>query len=259
MKTQGNLTKVLLMAAGLGTRLRPLTDETPKCLIPIARRPLLDYWLDRLMPTPARNVLVNTHHLREQVRRYIDAANRRGFGSDRFQIDEAFEPTLLGSAGTVHANRAFADDADTILIIYADNLSGIDLSSLLAFHDSHPDPLTMVLFRTDFPERCGIAEVDESMRVLHFVEKPARPRGNLANAGLYAVAADAFREMAEMAAFDLAFDVLPKFVGRMRGWEWQGYHLDIGTHESLAQAEADVAQGCLAPEFRRTSRWKAPE
>lgn len=171
-------------------------------------------------------------------------------------MHESYEPALLGSAGTVHANRAFADDADHIVIVYADNLSGIDLNAMLEAHSAHGEPVTMALFRTEVPERCGIAEVDAVMRITAFVEKPARPQSNLANAGIYCVRADAFREMADMNAFDLGFDVLPRFVGRMVGWEWPGYHLDVGTLEALKQAEADVAAGCLRPGYRRVVRWQ---
>lgn len=254
-KSLGGRTKVLLMAAGLGTRLRPLTDHTTKCLVPIGGRPLLDYWLDRMAAAGLRDVLINTHHLPEQVRAYIASVTREGRSGTSFAMREAYEPKLLGSAGTIHANRRWADDADRVLIIYSDNLSGADLSTLVDFHASHADPVTMLLFRTENPQRCGIAEVDAEMRVTAFVEKPPHPRSNLANGGLYIMDAAAFREMADMDAFDLAFDVLPKFVGRMRGWVWDGYHVDIGTHESLAQAERDLECGCLEPGYRRVVHW----
>ena len=77
---------------------------------------------------------------------------------------------------------------------------------------------------------------------MRFIEKPEHPASNLANGGLYALTYAAWREMADMDKFDLAFDVLPKFVGRMRGWVWKGYHRDIGSLESLNQAELDVTE-----------------
>jgi len=248
-------TKVLLMAAGLGTRLRPLTDHTPKCLIPVAGKPLLDYWLDSFCAAGLNEILINTHHLRNQVSQYLKKVNAQGWCGQRISIQEVFEPDLLGSAGTIHANRNWAEDAENILIVYADNLSGVPLNQFLAFHQTHNDPVTMMLFRTEVPERCGIAEVDSQMKVVHFVEKPRNPVDNFANAGLYVVRANAFREMADMAVFDIGSDVLPNFVGRMRGWDWPGYHRDIGTHESLAQAELDIAAHCLKPGYRRVVNW----
>lgn len=228
--------KVILLAGGLGTRLKPLTDHTAKCLIPISGRPLLDYWLDRFEHAGITEVLMNNHHLPDQVRSYIRRANDSG----RVNMTEAYEPVLLGSAGTINANKQFVKPDDTVIIIYADNLSEVNLRHLLNFHESHPDPMTMMLFRVAHPERCGIAHMDAENRITRFVEKPREFMGNLANAGIYALTADAFYEIADMKKFDLGFDVLPAFVGRMRGWVFDGYHLDIGTHEALAKATAEA-------------------
>lgn len=233
---QTKRTNALLLAAGVGSRLRPLTDRTPKCLVPVAGKPLLDYWFDALAEAGVHDVLLNTHHLADQVREHIAAVNRRG----PLRVIETHEPELLGSAGTVHASRAWMDDADQCLIVYADNLSTVDLPALLAFHRSHGDPFSMMLFHASEPQRCGIAELDDDGRIISFVEKPEHPRSDLANGGIYVVSADAYREIAAMNAFDLGFDVLPRFVGRMRGWTWDGYHRDIGTHESLEQAEREA-------------------
>lgn len=228
--------KALLFAAGLGTRLRPLTNRTPKCLIPIARRPLLDYWVSALADAGVREVMINTHHLPEQVRDYIFEVNaRRGQ-----RLTETFEPQLLGSAGTVAANRTFADDTDELILLYADNFSNVDLSAMLTYHRAHDDPITMLLFRAPNPRACGIVELDVDGRIVDFVEKPEHPSSDLANAGVYVVSAAAYREMADARACDLGRDVLPRFVGRMRGWVHEGYHVDVGTHEARERANADA-------------------
>ncbi len=234
---QRKRTKALLLAGGIGSRLRPITDLTPKCLVEIAGRPLLDYWFDGLARAGIRDVLINTHHLPDPVRRFIAAKNDQGFRAVEF-----FEPTLLGSAGTVTANRAWADDADDVLIVYADNLSDLDLEHFMSFHRSHDEAFTILLFHAPNPKACGIAELDGTGSVIGFEEKPAEPKSDLANAGVYAVTAAAWREMAEMHAFDLGFDVLPKFVGRMRGCVHGGYHRDIGTIEALNAASREVTQ-----------------
>jgi mannose-1-phosphate guanylyltransferase len=224
------------MAAGLGTRLRPLTDATPKCLIEIGGRPLIDYWVEALERLGVPRAVMNTHHLHEQVRAYIESSN----AGRSIRLEESYEPTLLGSAGTIANNASLCDEADACLIIYADNLSTVPLPDMLAFHASHADPFTMLVFRAAEPRRCGIAECDANGRIVGFEEKPANPKSNLANAGVYIVDRDAYREIAAMNAFDIGFDVLPRFVGRMRAWAWDGYHRDIGTHESLAAAREDV-------------------
>lgn len=230
--------KVLLLAGGLGTRLKPLTDVTPKCLIEIAGRPMLDYWFDLFVSARLFDVRINNHHLPHLVRDYINHRNEQG----TFRVSETYEPTLLGSAGTVHANRDFVCEDDLCVIVYADNLSNVDLAAMIDFHQSHDDPFTMLLFRAENPKKSGIATLDSQARIIDFVEKPENPTSDLANAGIYVLDGKTYHEIADMHVFDLGFDVLPRFVGRMRGWEWQGYHRDIGTHESLAKAKADIAE-----------------
>ncbi len=237
-------TKALLLAGGLGTRLRPLTLTVPKCLVEIDGRPLLDYWFDALRLAGVRDVLVNNHHLPEAVREFLAQKSLQGF-----HAQEAYEPKLLGSAGTLAHNRAWADDADDVLVIYADNLSDLNLQDFLAAHRRHGNPMTMLLFHAPNPKACGIATLDDAGRVVEFVEKPAEPTSDLANAGVYALTADAWREMADLKAFDLGFDVLPKFVGRMHGHVHHGYHRDIGNLEAL-----DAARRAAPEIFGKSNR-----
>jgi NDP-sugar pyrophosphorylase family protein len=232
--------KALLLAGGLGTRLRPLTDSVPKCLVEIGGRSLLDHWFDALAAAGVHDVLINTHHLPAPVRNFLAQKDREGF-----RTTEGFEPVLLGSAGTIAAAPQFADDADHVLIVYADNLSDVDLAALLDTHRRQGQPFTMLLFRTPRPSASGIAALDAHGTVVEFVEKPAQPKSDLANAGVYVVTAQAWREIAAMKAFDIGFEVLPRFVGRMHGHLHPGYHRDIGTLDSLEAARADHARGAL--------------
>lgn len=246
MSTTDGRVHALLLAAGLGTRLRPLTDTIPKCLVPVGGRPLLDYWSDLLGDAGVSTARLNTHTHPEQVRAYLAAHNARG---GRLQIAESYEPTLLGSAGTVAANADLADGAEAVILVYADNFSDVDLAAMLAYHRGHGDPLTMLLFRAANPRACGIAELDGEGRIVEFVEKPDEPRSDLANAGVYILSPGAYREIAALGAFDLGFDALPRFVGRMRGWPWPGYHRDVGTMEALIRARIDAPRVAQA---RRT-------
>jgi mannose-1-phosphate guanylyltransferase len=246
MRMPNDNVRVLLTAAGVGSRLKPITDSLPKALVPIAGKPLLQYWFDAFAHAGIRHVLVNTHHMPEQIRAFLHAQNATG----RFDAFETYEPTLLGSAGTISANEAFVPrDGGDVLIIYSDNLSNVDLKKFLVFHRSHGDPFTMLLFRAQFPEKSGIAEVAADGKVLSFVEKPKQPKSDLANAGMYAMSAAMWREIASWKAFDIGFDVLPRIVasGRMRAIEHakvardgKPYHRDIGTQESLEIANAEA-------------------
>ena len=207
--------------------------------MPIGGRPLLDYWVECL-------VRGRDHGGADQhpcPRRAGPGRTSSSVNADgRLRLAESYEPELLGSAGTVAANADLADGADDIVIIYADNLSDIDLRPLLAFHRRHGDPLTMVLFRAPNPRACGIAELDGEGRIVSFVEKPERPPSDLANAGLYVVTMPPLTAKSpRWERSTWASMCFPEFVGRMRGWVWGGYYLDIGTHEALERARREVA------------------
>jgi len=233
-----NRTKAVLLGAGIGSRLRPLTSAVPKCLVPIAGRPLLDYWLEQIIAANISEVLLNTHYLASLVREYIKKVNAGG----KLRLIESYESQLLGSSGTITANPHFADGADQIIIIYADNFSKLNIQNILAFHRQHDDPITMMLWNAPNPQACGIAELDAQNRIIGFEEKPQHPVSDLANAGLYVFDTKVYQQIAAMNAFDLGFEVLPKFVGKMRGWVFHGYHRDIGTYDAYLQAQRDAVE-----------------
>lgn len=225
--------KAFLLAAGFGTRLRPLTYTLPKCLLPIGGEPLLAIWLRLLREHGVTEVLVNTHYLPETVERFIASSP----AVEGLAVRASFEPSLLGSAGTVRQHRQWASDGSPFLICYADNLTDMNLSALVAEHRAE-SVLTMGLFRSDNPKGCGIAETDASGVVVDFVEKPSRPRSEWANAGVY-VASPSLYDTISDSDRDFGREVLPRLVGTMRGVRVSGYLRDIGTVESYALAQLE--------------------
>lgn len=223
--------KAFLLAAGLGTRLRPLTETTPKCLVPIAGRPLLSYWFALLERSGVEEVLINVHHLPDQVRRFVSGA------TTPLRVTIADEPTLLGSAGTIRANQAWIAGGEPFLIAYADNLTNVDLRALARQHTRHAPLLTMGLFRAAEPSRCGIAALDDSGCVIGFEEKPVRPQSNLANAGVYMTDQRILGAIPDVTPADFGRDVLPGLVGQMHGVLLDGDIIDVGTPDSYDQAQ----------------------
>jgi mannose-1-phosphate guanylyltransferase len=222
--------KAFLLAAGLGTRLRPITDSTPKCLLRIGNRTLLDIWLDALAGVGVDEVLLNTHHLAPAVRAHVAA--RPGAPIVRLY----HEPELLGSAGTLLANKDFVAGEDMFLAVNADNLTDFDLDLLVEAHRAGDAIATLTLFRTPTPSACGIVEVTDG-RMTGFVEKPADPPGDLANAGVYAFTPAVLDLIDEPLPRDIGFDLLPRLVGRARAIDMGGaYFIDIGTPAALARA-----------------------
>ena len=228
--------KAFLLAAGYGTRLRPLTDTVPKCLIPIQGKPLLAWWFALLREHGYRDVLVNTHYLSAAVREYLNAYNAEHTG---LAAHEFYEDVLLGSGGTVKANRQFIHTDEPFAICYADNLTNINLSAMLAYHKQHKGVLTMALFRCENPKACGIAKTDTQNRIVAFTEKPSNPQSNLANAGVYIANREVFDYFPDDGFCDFGMDVLPKLAGKMYGWETHDYLIDIGTPANYQKAQEE--------------------
>ncbi|MGH9106029.1 MAG: nucleotidyltransferase family protein [Acidimicrobiales bacterium] len=231
--------KAFLLAAGLGARLRPLTDKTPKCMLPVGGQPLIDIWLERLGRAGVDEVLVNLHHLPEVVQGHL--ARRAGPPAVR----TSFEPELLGSAGTLAANRAWVAHEDFFLACYADNLTDFDLGALVEAHRAGASVATLAVFHAERPSACGIVELDGDGLVVGFVEKPAQPLSDLANAGIYAFHPCVLDEIGAPPS-DIGYDLLPRLVGRTRAVRVEGYFRDIGSPEAYRAAQ-DEWPGQVAP------------
>ena len=227
--------KAFLLAAGLGTRLRPLTDKTPKCMLPINGKPLIDIWLESLQRAGADEILVNLHWLPDVVRGHLQRRTSPA-------VRTVFEPILLGSAGTLMANRGWVEGEEKFLVCYADNLTDFDVASLVEFHVAKKSVATLALFHTENPSACGIVEVDHSGRVVSFVEKPDNPTSDLANAGVYVLHPSALDVLSGPPPKDIGYDLLPPLVGRAYAMPLNGYLRDIGTPESYDRAQREWRQ-----------------
>jgi mannose-1-phosphate guanylyltransferase len=228
--------RALLLAAGLGTRLRPVTDRIPKCLVSICGKPLLGYWLDLLLPNRVDRILINTHYLPDAVQSYIAASPWRE------SIDVVHEDELLGTGGTVLRNRNFFKNK-AFIVAHADNLTRFNVRSFLDAHTRRPIgvEITMMTFDTDMPQACGIVEQDERCVVTAFHEKSVSPPGNRANAAVYIFEPSVIDFLAGIGreVIDLSLEVLPHYLGRIQTFHNADYHRDIGTLESLARAERE--------------------
>ena len=230
--------KAVLLAAGLGTRLRPLTDTVPKCLMPIGDRTLLDIWLDALALVDVDEVLVNTHHLAEQVAAHV--ASRTSGPPVRLLHEE----TLRGSAGTLRAAGDLLGQDPWFLAVNADNLTDYDLHRLVDAHTASGAVATLTAFHAPEPSQCGILEVGPEGRLVGFDEKPARPRGDLANAGLYAFGREVLDLVDQPEPCDIGTHLLPRLVGRAHVADiGPAYLRDIGTPAALAEARSTWREG----------------
>lgn len=230
--------KAILLAAGLGTRLRPVTDKIPKCLVPINDKPLMDYWLENLGPSKEiSEILVNTHYLADVVSNYLKA--------NKFypKIKIAYEAELLGTGGTVVKNRDFVQN-ETLFLAHADNLTFFNLDAFIDAHKARPKNcvMTMMTFTTPTPESCGVVSLDTWNVVQSFHEKVAAPPSNLANAAVYIMEPEVVNYMVSLNKpfVDISTEVIPKFMGRISTYHNKIYHRDIGTLDSWKIANLEL-------------------
>jgi mannose-1-phosphate guanylyltransferase len=225
--------KAFLLAAGHGTRLRPLTDSIPKCLVTIQGQPLLSIWLDWCAKYGIDEVLINTHAHSQRVTEFLAAY--RG----PVRVHQTYEPELLGSAGTLHVNRAFAEGEQEFAILYADVLTNCRFDRLLDFHRRAQAPVTVATAHVPNPTQCGILATDEAGRVTEFVEKPEQPKSDMAFAGLIVAGPLLLDQVPDQMPADIGFDVLPKLLGAMFATPLDGYILDIGTLDKYEKAQRE--------------------
>ncbi|HLK54467.1 MAG TPA: nucleotidyltransferase family protein [Candidatus Angelobacter sp.] len=223
--------KAFLLAAGNGTRLRPLTDSVPKCLLPIQDVPLLGIWLNNCKAAGITDVLVNTHAHAGAIRRFA-AEQRTGV-----RVHIAEEPELLGSAGTLAENREFVAGEKFFWVLYADVLTNVDLLRMLAFHQHKHLAATLGVYQVPDPTRCGIVTMNEDSVIQEFVEKPLETVSNWAFAGVIIAGQELFDFLPAQLPADIGFDVLPRMIGKMSAYRVSEYILDIGTLSNYQHAQ----------------------
>ncbi len=235
--------RALLLAAGAGTRLAPLTDILPKCLMPIRGVPLLQIWLCQLKLAGVGPLLINTHHHAEAVTGFLAGS---AYSAYSHTVEEQ---ELLNTGGSLLANRDFFG-RETMMLIHADNLSLCDYRAFVTAHEKRPQGclMTMMTFTTDSPRSCGIVEVDSRGVVVGFHEKQENPPGDLANGAVYILEPEVVDFMASLghSKIDFSLEVLPHFLGRTATFHNDRYHRDIGTPESLCLAQTEAPSSpCL--------------
>lgn len=228
--------RALLLAAGLGRRLLPITNTIPKCLVEINERPLLDYWLELLSSGGITEILINLHYLPDAVRAYL--ANCRY----PIKLTTVYEKNLLGTGGTLLRNKDFFKH-DPIMLIHADNLSRFDITAFnQRFQKREKNiEITMMTFDTTEPKACGIVELDDQGIVIAFHEKAENPPGNLANGAVYILSPLVLDFLTGLGkeVIEFSTEVLPHFMGRINTYHNETYHRDIGNVESLRVARRD--------------------
>ncbi|MBN1219709.1 MAG: nucleotidyltransferase family protein [Anaerolineae bacterium] len=231
--------KGMILAAGEGTRLRPLTDHLPKPMLPLAGRPLLEHIIIHLRECGIVDLAVNLHHLPDAVIDYFGDGSLWGVNL-RYSVEEH----LLGSAGGVKRLQSFFDD--TFVVYYGDVFTRADLRPMIELHRQHGAPATMGLYRVPDPWNRGIAQLNKNQAIAHFVEKPPKEQifSDLANAGIYVLEPEILDYIPPEQPYDFGHDVFPDLLARgvrVTGYVIEDILIDIGLLEKYEEADRFVS------------------
>ncbi len=226
--------KALILAGGMGTRLRPLTFSTPKPLLPLLDRPMVMHIIDSL-PKEVDTVVLAVSYMKDQLEEYF----RRNDCGRRVVLVNEDEP--LGTGGAIRNVRQHLDD--TFFCFNGDIISSLDLRDLLSFHKRHGGIGTLSLWEVPDPSAFGVVGLDWD-RIIDFQEKPAPGTAisNLINAGVYVFQPELLDHIPS-GVVSLERQVFPKILEkRMHGYRFKGYWVDCGTPESYLRAQSELLE-----------------
>ena len=236
--------KAVIMAGGEGTRLRPLTCDSPKPMAHLCGRPVLEYILDLLQEHDVLDAAVTM--------RYIPSAITAHFGDGYRQMRLSFseEDKPLGTAGSVRlaVDSQWGGANDDVLIISGDALTDIDLSEACAFHKSRHAAATLIVTRVADPREYGLAEFDREGRITGFLEKPGwgQAATDAANTGIYILSPEALESIPADTNFDFAKDLFPLLLRDglpLYAYETKDYWCDIGDLTTYLTCQRDILEG----------------
>jgi mannose-1-phosphate guanylyltransferase len=232
--------KAMLLAAGFGTRLKPLTDQCPKCMIKVGGKPVLQRNIEWLRSQGVLDLVVNLHLSPELVTGYFGDGSAFGV-----HLQYSYEPQLLGTAGALWGARRFFD-SERFWVIYADNLVNCSLKRLETLHLSHGATLTMGVFWREEVSASGVVELDDEARITGFKEKPApaETMSHWVNAGIYLCEAQVHHYIPPDRACDFGFDILPTML--TAGEPLYAYTLGPGETLHWIDTPADLARTVAA-------------
>lgn len=228
--------RALVLAAGEGQRLRPLTYDRPKPMLPVGDRPLLEQIVCLLRLHGITEIAINLHHKPQSIRDYFGDGAQFGV-----QIEYSYEEQLLGSAGAVKRLEHYFCD-DPFIVFYGDLYTEFELGQLVAVHRSSDALVTMALYEVENPTACGIVELDERGLVTRFIEKPAPGQvfSRLANAGVFVVDPQVIDLIPPDTPFDFGRHVFPRMLTlgmSIQGYVIQELLIDIGTPSNYERAQ----------------------
>ena len=231
------------MAGGFGTRLHPLTELTPKPLIEIFDRPVIDHCLSMLLRAGISRIGITTSNLPEMVAEHVRKWTEEGLVEE---IHITVEETPMGTAGGIKMMQDWIED--TFVVVSGDNLTSFDIAPLVEMHERRQADVSMALWEVEDPSEFGIVDCGEDGRIVRFQEKPAPGEefSRLINAGLYIIQPEILDQIPDNEPYDFSKNLFPSMLQseqRLYASSLQGTWYDIGRHRDLARSQIEIASG----------------
>jgi mannose-1-phosphate guanylyltransferase/phosphomannomutase len=246
--------KAMILAAGVGSRLDPLTRHLPKPMVPIINKPVMEHIVELLKRHGFTDIVMNLYHLSYSIKDYFGDGSRWGL-----RINYSDEESLLGTAGGVKRVESFFDD--TFLVIGGDDLADLDLTRMLRHHREKKALATIALSLVEDPSQYGIALLNDKNRITRFLEKPkdATIFSNTANTGVYLFEPDILDLIPKGEKYDFGMHLFPKLLELKKpfyGYLTASYWSDVGHLESYRNAHYDALSGRVNINFPVKERRK---
>src|ERR687897_689678 len=236
--------QAVILVGGLGTRLRPITYDVPKALVPLRNRPFMGYMLDFLKSGGLDGAVLSLGYLPTPIQEYLG-----GFDLGGFSVDYAVENRSLGTAGGIKNAACYLKGEGPVVAVNGDVLSGLELKRIIEKHKSSGVLATITLTSVEDPTAYGLVEVDHDMVVHRFIEKPAADEvtTNLVNAGIYVLEPEVLEMIPRGQEISIEREIFPELqaMGRLRAYISSSYWRDIGTPRSYLAASHDVLSGAV--------------
>ena len=247
--------KAFIMAAGVGTRLEPLTMAVPKPMVPVCNVPVMLYNIELLKKYGIKDITANLHYFPEHIQGYFKDGKDLGV-----KITYSYEEELMGTAGGVlKMADSCGKQSSSIIVLSSDVLMDIDLKKLIDFHKKKKALATVALVDVDDPSEYGVVILDDDCKVSAFQEKPKKEKALscLANTGVYIFEKEVLSMIPEDKFYDFGKQLFPELVKDKKafyGWNTKDYWIDIGTVNNYVKANIDLAGGKLKFQNTRHSR-----
>ncbi|HXH08930.1 MAG TPA: NDP-sugar synthase [Alphaproteobacteria bacterium] len=242
----------MILAAGYGSRLRPLTDHLPKPLVPLVNRPLLEYIIGGIRAAGIQEIALNLHYRGAQIRQWLGSGERFGVN-----VTYSEEPEILGSAGGVRRMRGFFGDGPA-LVVHGDLLFDVDLRAVIQYHLLHAAHATLVLHPAYHRYNYGLVKVNAQGEIAQFVGQQAPwvagPFIDTVFTGVQVLDPVVLDTIPAERVAILTTDVYPQLLSRrerLYGYLMQGYWSDVGTPHRYWEANLDLLRGLVSPIEKR--------